>query len=776
MAQIRATYPTRGYENFGGVVGELASESVPSWPPARSARKGAPNVIVMLLDDMGFSDISPFGGEIDTPHVQELADEGYRFTNYHSTPVCSPARAALLTGLNPHRAGFASVVHVDPGFPGYVMEIADDVPTIAESFRAGGYATFMVGKWHLTTEAKMHDGADKSSWPLQRGFDRYYGSMDGFTTLFQPHRLVCDNSPVTIDEFPDGYYLTDDLTDRALGMVKGLRANDADKPFFLYFAHQAVHGPIQAKPGDIAKYRGAYESGWDRIRGERFARQMRQGLFPEGTEPAPRNHEAGAAVVPWDELTDEQRGLFARYMEVYAAAVDNVDQNLGRLTAQLKEMGEYENTIIVFASDNGGTGEGGPVGTRSYFSQFVHLAGLPSDWERDVDRDPELIGGPRVFAHYPRGWAYASNTPFRLYKGATYEGGVHVPLVLSWPAGLPRAAGDAGVRNQLAFVSDLGQTLLSLAGVPRLEHRHGVKAQEPDGVALDAVLVDASAPSPRRSQHFEFAGNRALIEDGWKIVTNHAFGAPFTDAEWSLYHLAADPTERVDLAAARPERVAAMAEQWRREAWANTVFPLNDDGSLFTVRPSTELALERPVRLYPGTPTLERFRAGKLTKLRSFEVTARLRMCSGDAGVLVAHGDQGGGYVLSIEGGSLVLGYNEYGRMHRAAARFDVAGECAVTVRFTALAGIRWQLEVLVDGQHVMGLGPVLQLVGMAPFTGVSVGVDRGNPVDWELFERRRSFPFSGKLLHVEYVPGEKADYDPEVIIDVEREIARIYE
>ncbi|WP_125611883.1 arylsulfatase [Specibacter cremeus] len=776
MAQIRTSYTTRGYENFAGTVAEVASESVPSWPGVRKAAPGSPNVIVVLLDDMGFSDISPFGSEIDTPHVQELADSGYRFTNYHSTPVCSPARAALLTGLNPHRAGFASVVHADPGFPGYVMEIADDVPTIAESFRAGGYATFMVGKWHLTTESKMHDGADKSSWPLQRGFDRYYGSMDGFTTLFQPHRLVCDNSPVTIDEFPEGYYLTDDLTDRALGMIKSLRANDGHRPFFLYFAHHAVHGPIQAKPADIGKYRGAYDAGWDHIRSARFARQVRDGLFPEGTEAAPRNHEAGADVVPWDELTDEQRALFARYMEVYAAAVDNVDQNLGRLTAQLKEMGEYENTIILFTSDNGGTGEGGPVGTRSYFSQFVQLAGLPTDWERDVDRDPDLIGGPRVFAHYPRGWAYASNTPFRLYKGATYEGGVHVPLVVSWPAGLPRAAGDTGARNQFAFVSDVGQTLLSLAGVAPLEHRHGVAAQPVDGVALDAVLSDASAPSPRRSQYFEFAGNRALVDGDWKIVTNHAFGTPFTDAEWSLFHLATDPTERVDLAAEQPGRVAALAEQWRREAWANTVFPLDDDGSLFTVRPSTELALERPVRLYPGTPTLERFRASKLTKLRSFEIDARLRPRPGDEGVIVAHGDQGGGYVLFVEAGSLVLAYNEYGRMHRASAPFGAEGEALLCVRFSALADLRWSVDVLLDGTRILGLDPVLQLVGMAPFTGISVGVDRGNPVDWDLFERRRSFPFSGVLRHVQYRPGAKADYNPEVIIDVEREIARIYE
>jgi len=379
-----STPPSRGYEGFGGTVRELGSESTPWWPEPRRARPGAPNVVVVLVDDLGFSDLSPFGSEIDTPYARALAESGYRFTNYHSTPLCSPSRAALMTGRNPHRAGFAMVAHIDPGYPGYRMEIPQDVPTLAESFRAGGYATFMVGKWHLTIESKLHDGADKSSWPLQRGFDRYYGSMDGFTSLFHPHRLISDNGPVPDEGFPDDFYLTDALTDRAIGMINGLRANDADKPFFLYFAHQAVHGPVQAKPEDIAKYRGRYDEGWEPVRKERFARQLRDGLFPEGTRPSDPD------LPPWEGPTD----LYARHMEVYAAAVDAVDQSLGRLVEHLKRIGEYENTIIVVTSDNGATAEGGPDGTRSYFSQFVNLAGLPGDWCPDVPRDLDLIGGP----------------------------------------------------------------------------------------------------------------------------------------------------------------------------------------------------------------------------------------------------------------------------------------------------------------------------------------------------------------------------------------------
>lgn len=739
------------------------------------AQEGAPNVILMLMDDMGYSDIAPFGAEIDTPNLSDLAEEGYSLTNYHTTPVCSPARASLLTGLNPHRAGYGSVVHIDPGYPGYMMQIGDDVPTIAESFRASGYSTFMVGKWHLTKEAHMNDAADKASWPLQRGFDRYFGSMDGFTTLYHPHRLVRDNSPAVIDEFPDDYFLTDTLTDEALGMIKSLRANDPSKPFFLYFAHQAVHGPIQAKPEDMEKYRGMYERGWDHIRSERFRRQIEQNLFPEGTTLAPRNSEAGLDVEPWESLSEEKKQRFARYMEVYAAAIDNVDQNLGRLIDHLKRTGEYENTIIAFTSDNGGTGEGGADGTRSYFSQFVQAADLPERWQRDVPRDVEHIGGPRAHVHYPRGWAYASNTPFRFYKGHTFEGGIRAPLIVSWPAGLPRTGDDPGIRHQFTYVSDLGLTLLDLAEVPHLEQRHGNPAQETDGTPFSRALKDANSATVRREQYAEFFGNRAFFQDDWKIVTRHQFGAPYEDSEWELYHLGTDPAETNNLAEQHPDVVQRLADEWRRAAWRNTVYPLADDLSLMSVRPSSELPLEDPVTLYPGTPTLERFRSAKLTALRSFSIEMSLEHSDGDAGVLVAHGDQGGGYVFYIEDGELRLSYNQYGRMHRTSAPL-APGAHALTANFTAGPEYDWEILVSIDGTPAARLESVLQLIGMAPFTGISVGVDRGSPVDWDLYERYRSFPYSGRDLAVRYVPGPKAPYNTEVIRQIEEFVERTYE
>lgn len=766
---------SRGYEGFRGTVGELASESVPAWPRVQRAKPGAPNVVVVLVDDMGFSDVSPFGSEIDTPAIQSLADTGYRLTNYHSTPLCSPSRAALMTGLNPHRAGFGSVVHMDPGYPGYQMEIADDVPTLAESFRDGGYATFMVGKWHLSKESNMHDGADKSSWPVQRGFDRYYGSMDGFTTLFHPHRLISDNSAVA-STFSDEDYLTDGLTEQAIGMIKTLRANDAEKPFFLYFAHHAVHGPVQAKAADIEKYRGMYDAGWDHVRDARFRRQIASGLFADTVEMSKSGPAETMGVPAWDDVPEEKKQLFARHMEVYAAAVDAVDQSLARLVEHLKTIGEYENTIIVFTSDNGGTGEGGVDGTRSYFSQFVHLAGLPDEWLADVPRPLELMGGPQVHGHYPRGWAHVSNTPFRYYKGHSYAGGVHVPLLVSWPAGLTRAENDNGVRDQYAYVTDIGPTVLALAGVDRPQAMGGDAVKELDGVSFDVVLRDKTAASSHRSQYVECGGQRGYFEDGFKIVAPHMPGTPFSEDGWELYDITADPAETRNLAAEQPHTVRALAARWNEAAWRNTVFPMDDTGITYRMRPSTELPLSAPVTLYPGTPTLERFRSSKLTALRSFTVTATLDFREGDEGVIVSHGDQGGGYLLCIENGNVTLSYNAYGNVTRASA--PIAGDRPMTLElhFTAMPEMFWQIVVKLNGTVDMSLDRVPQLLGMAPFTGISVGADAHGPVDWQLHTRRGEFRYSGDLKSVRYEPGAKAEYNPEIIADIENVSASLME
>ncbi|CAN3979107.1 arylsulfatase [Kitasatospora purpeofusca] len=765
------------YEGFPGTVGRTFAESAPAWPERVRPREGAPNVVVVLVDDLGYSDIGPFGAEVPTPVLDGLAERGVKLANYHTMPLCSPARAALLTGLNPHRVGYSFVANADPGFPGYGMEVAGDIPTLAELLHDAGYATWAVGKWHLTRDSASNAADNRANWPLQKGFDQYYGVLEGLTSLFHPHQLVRDNSPLDIDEFPDDYYYTDDITDRAIDMVKSLRAHDADKPFFLYLAHNAVHGPLQAKPADLARHRGRYDGGWDELRAARFARQLAAGHFPPGTELPDRNTEAGHEVGPWSELTEPERRLYARYMEVYAAMVDNVDQNLGRLLDTLTELGELDNTIVVFTSDNGGTGEGGAEGTRSYFSRFVHHPNLPADWNPDVEREVELIGGPRSLVHYPRGWGMASNTPFRLYKGQTHAGGVRVPFVLSWPAGLPRAEGDPGVRTQYQYVTDLLPTLLDLAGVERPAHRAGQPVQSLDGFPFTTVLRDPAAGSTHHEQYCEMTGNRSYYRDGWKLVTLHRPGTPYEDGEWALHDLRTDPTEIHDLAAEHPQLVKELSEAWELAARDNGVFPLADGSGALARRHPDDARLCRPVRLLAGTPELERYRSSRLISFRSFTVEVELAdHGAGDAGVLVSHGDQGGGYSLYVEDGRLRLAYNQYGELFEADAGPLAPGPHLVTVEATAVPGLRWEFRVLVDGAETGRLGPVHQLIGMAPFQGISVGVDRKSPVSWPVYERHRSFRYGGGLRAVTYRPGDPAPDDPETVARALREAAAAFE
>ena len=724
----------RGYEDFGGTAAERSSQSRPWWPAPRRAPEKAPNVIVVLVDDMGFSDTAPFGSEIPTPALSRLAGDGFRFTNFRVTPLCTPSRAALMTGVNPHRAGYGFVSHVDPGYPGMRMEIPAAMPTLAETFRHNGYSTFMVGKWHLTIESKMHDGADKSSWPLQRGFDRYFGSMDGFTTLYHPHRIVRDNSPVT-EPFADDDYLTDRLTDEAIGMIEGLRAND-DKPFFLYFAHHAVHGPVQAKPDDIERYRGSYDAGWDRIRADRFARQKNDGLFAEDVEASPSGPQHTQGVRPWDELSDDERELYARHMEVYAAAITAIDDSVARLISYLEDIGEYENTIIVFTSDNGGTGEGGLEGTRSYFSRFNPIPVMPDDWVSDVPRPLDEIGGPRVHGHYPKGWAHASNTPFALYKGSVAEGGVHSPLIVSWPAGAPRGEGDAGIRDGFTYITDIAPTLEQLCGIERPEISHGHPSVPIDGRSFVPHLQDAAASRQPDGQYLSLMTQRGYYRDGWKIRATTLDDDPGT---WALYDIPNDPTETRDLATVHPELVVELAEEWRRAAWHNAVFPLPDEPGMLATRPSTDLELERPITLRPGMPTLERFRSSKLTALRSCVVTATFTREPG-TGVVVSHGDQGGGYILWAEDGELRFSYNAFGVMHHLTLPATADG---ATIRFDALPDFTCSITLEAGGRTAR-LDRVPMLIGMAPFTGISVGIDGGGPVDWDLHERRGPSPKTG--------------------------------
>ncbi|TMK61691.1 MAG: arylsulfatase [Actinobacteria bacterium] len=744
------------YAGFGGRVERLFSDSRPWWGPRAQAAQDAPNVIVMLGDDLGFSDVGCYGSEIATPHLDGVAAAGVRYVNFHVTPLCSPSRASLLTGLNPHAAGMGFMALGDTGFPSYRGQLARNVATAAEAFRDGGYHTMFVGKWHLSPDTEQNVAARRDSWPVARGFERSYCFLDeGFTNFHQPHTIYEDGHPLDIVQYPEGYYYTDDITDRAITWIREAKAANPDKPFFLYFAHAAMHAPLQAKATDIEKYRGAYDIGWDRIREHRFARQQELGVIPPGARLAPRNADVDYDVQAWDDLTGDEQRMFARYMEVYAAMLDNVDQNVGRLLAALNELGERDNTIVVFTSDNGASKEGGTLGTTEYLRCIsMQPHGIIDTFERDLERI-DLVGSPQVLAHYPRGWAMACNTPFRLYKYTMFNGGQQAPLIVSWPRGLS-ARGE--VRNQYAHISDVLPTLLDLAGVAAPTHRNGERVKPMTGRTIVPTLRDAHARPTRTEQMFETGGHRAYYRDGWEIVTLHRPYAPFTDEEWELYHLAEDPTELDNLAERLPDRVRELADAWEIAAWAGEVFPLDDGFGLAAMRDrGYDEAFTKPVTIVPGTPTLERWRSAVMVQFRSFTITVRLDYRVGDQGVLVAHGDQGGGYVLYIEDNELWYVHNDYGNpvLVRGGRLSD--GEHEIAADFTAPGERQWDLVVRVDGEERARQPGLTMLLVLSPLQGIDVGIDRRSPVSWEIYTRHGAFPYTGALESVTYTAGAYA-------------------
>ena len=774
--------PNAPYAGFEGTVGRIFSTSQPWWPRPATAPEGAPNVLVVMADDLGYSDLGCYGSEIATPEIDRLAADGLRYTNFHVNPMCSPTRASLLTGLNAHMAGMGTVTHSDPGFPGYAHELRDNAVTMAETFRDAGWASLMVGKWHLTKDAHLSDGAPKRSWPLQKGFDRFYGILDAFTNFHQPHRLYQDNHHVHIDRYPDGYYFTDDLTDRAITMIDELRSSHPTRPFFMYFSHGAVHAPLQAPAADIAKQRGRYDAGWDELRAARFARQRELGVVDEHAVLPRRNSEALHEVKPWSELTATERELFARYMEVYAAMVDNVDRNFGRLRRHLEALGEWDNTIVVFTSDNGGSREGQYIGTSAYFRTLLtqvrqtHLEVLEVDHSR-----LDLLGGPQTLAHYPMGWAMVSCTPFRLYKVNTHRGGHSVPFIVHWPAGLGAGAGSGveagtgrargakgppgapvviggGIRNQYQHVTDVFPTLAELAGVEVPTGRHGVAAPEPAGASFAATLTDPDAPSNHHQQYYEMHGHRGLYRDGWSAVTCHRPRSAFSEDRWELHNLTEDPTESRDLAEEHPETLAELRQAWEDAAWANQVFPLDEGNSVkMIIRPPWDDVIIGETVLRPGTPTLERWRSQRLIFARSFKVVAHIDWRPGDEGILFAHGDQGGGYSLYIEADRLFHAHNAYGDLCLTDCGPLTEGAASAQLSVTNAGNLVWNTTVSVDGEVVGETPGLVGLMAMAPFEGIDVGIDRRSPVSWDIFERHGPFAYTGTLRSVTYQPGEPA-------------------
>ena len=740
------------YPGFHGVAGRDRTQSRPWWAPRPAAPAGAPNIVVILADDLGFADIGCYGSEIETPQLDRLAAEGVRYAQFHSTPMCTPTRAALLTGMNAHAAGAGAVALDDAGFPGYRGRIADDVLSAAEVFRANGYVTLMLGKWHLSPRSDLRDGSSKDSWPLQRGFDRYYGFNEpiGYTNFHHPHRLFEDNHVVEVDAYPDDYYLTDDLTTRAIAMIRSIKATDPGRPFFMHFAHGATHGPHMAKPADMAKYRGRYAAGWDVLREWRFAKQLELGVIAPGTRLSPWPKEEGWEVPEWSRLSADDQKVFARYMEVYAGMVDNIDQNLGRLRSALEELGQWDNTVVIFTSDNGATGPR-PRGILNTVVGPLGNSVGPSELDCF-----DLIGGPRLLPHYARGWSMVGNTPFRLQKMTTFAGGHQVPFILTWPAGVP----ERGViRNHYAHIRDVLPTLLELTGAKVPDARNGQPARPMTGASFVSTLMDAAAGPTRSEQYYEIWGHRGYYRRGWESLTLHRRGQTFSDSEWELYHLEQDPTELDNLATAEADRLTELVRAFDEAAWENQVYPLSDALPMAMSGPHSTRPFSVLIR--PATPTLEPHFSRALVQGRSVTITLRFAIADGEEGVLLSHGDQGGGYLLGVESGELFC-YYRAGRETVLRGGPLAPGDHVVVAELLAQPGGFCEGRLSVEGEVKAIATELVLFTAFSPFEGIDVGCDRRSPVWWELRERRGTFPFNGTLESVHYAAGDHAVDAPE--------------
>ena len=749
-------------QQFQGRIGRTVAESEPSFEHATHPGEAAPNVIVVLLDDTGFAQFGCFGSDIDTPNIDALAAGGLQFTNFHVTPLCSPTRAALLTGRANHAVGMRSVSNFVTGFPNQLGHISNHAATVAEVLGDAGYATFALGKWHLAPMEQCSAAGPFDQWPLGRGFNRFYGFLDGETDQFYPE-LVADNHPIHTPGTPeDGYHVSADLVDQALKMIADSKGVRPDRPFLAYLAFGATHAPHQAPPEYLAKYRGRYDEGWDVVRERWFNRQLELGVIPAGTVLAPRN----PGVKAWDDLSDNERRLAARLQEAFAAFLDHTDVQIGRLVDGLRRLGQLDNTILVVHADNGASQEGGPFGVMHEMKFFNGIIEMPDEAVERID----TIGGPNSHTNYPWGWAQCGNTPYRWYKQNTHEGGVHVPMVFHWPDGVP--ADQRGTkRDQFVFVSDIVPTVYELIGVAPSAVRRGLEQMPVTGHSFAAVLADASAPATNTVQYFENGGSMALIAGEWKAVLKHTPGFDYSSEAWELYHLAIDRSECNDLAATHLDKLAEMIALWDDQAEQHGVFPLDDRGvQLFGARfrprsphPENRRYVYRPpMSPLPG-------QASAAIGGRHCDIVAHVTLAPGDEGVLFATGTQNSGVSLFVQGGRFVLDYNAFS--NHTIIQSDVelpVGECELTVRLRRGDGMLGRAEIVVDGR-VAGAADLGLYMRMISSIGPSVGGDHGSPVS-----QRYSAPyeFTG-VLHEIVVQASPEKYADVADADERAEMSR---
>ena len=729
-------------------IGKTIADSTPWWPTRAAPPKGAPNVLVVLFDDVGFSDFGCFGSPIATPTIDALAARGLRYTGFHTTAMCSTTRAALLTGRNHHSVGVGCLANFDSGYPGYRGKIAPEAGTLAEMLRPAGYRNYMVGKWHVTSLTETGPSGPFDGWPLGRGFDRFYGFMDAETDQYAPE-LVRDNTPIDAPGgYADGYHLTEDLTDQAIRYIADHTADAPQTPWLTWLAFGACHAPHQAPAELIRHYHTVFHDGWDAERERRLTRQKAMGIVPPDTRLPPRND----FVRPWADHTADERRLFTRLQAAFAAMLDHADRHLARLVAFLDEAGLRENTLILVLSDNGASQEGGPLGMVNAMGPYN---GKPEPMEEKLSRIDD-IGGPDTHSNFPWGWAMASNTPLKRYKQNTHGGGIRDPLVVSWPAGV-KARGE--LRHQFRHACDVTPTVLESVGITPPDTIAGVTQQPIEGVSF-AVSFGATDPARGAAQYFEMFGHRGLWKDGWKAVAYHAPGTDFDADKWELYHLDGDFSETEDLAAQHPEKLAELIGLWWVEAARCKVLPLDDRfGPRFAENAARVHGSRKRYVFHAGMGHLPTDVAPDV-RARSFVVEADVRAEAESEGVLIAHGDATCGYTLFVRAGRLIYDMNVGGR--HAVATSDRAippGLRRLGVAVRSGPGRRI-ITLLVDGKAAGSVETELGFRNFVSWSGLDIGRDRGNPVA----DYAAPFAFTGVLKKVTVTMDADQALDGEAI------------
>lgn len=733
---------------FEGRIAADYRDSEPAWSRETVPPAGAPNIVMIVLDDVGFGQLGCYGSDIATPNIDRLAAAGIRLNDFNTTGICSATRSCLLTGRNHHSNHIGAIAELATGFPGYDFRMPKENGTLAEVLVEQGYATLAVGKWHLTPAEEQTLGAPRKRWPLGRGFERFYGFHGSDSSQYHPD-LVYDNHQIAPPKTPEqGYHLTADLTEKSIEFIRDLHNATPGKPYFLYLAYGAAHTPLHVPADYLDRYRGRFAMGWDEWRVRVHQRQLAERIIPPGTALTPRPEW----IPSWDSLTPTEKRVFSRLMEVFAAFVEHTDAQVGRLIDELERIGQLDNTVIVVLSDNGASPEGGRNGM---FNNVRYLNGI-KDSAEDVAEHLDEIGGVDSNPHYPFGWAWAGNTPFRRWKQEVHAGGVRDPFILHWPNG--RLATGGTMRSQFAHAIDLMPTLLDIARIEAPRTVAGVVQSPIHGVSFLACLRDGDAPARRLTQYYEIRGCRGLYHDGWKVVTYHPRVGlswdgsdplrPYAEDRWELYHLAEDFAEMRDLADEHPQIVQRLVELWWVEAGRYDVLPLDNRGvARLATRKRHPYEIGKRHVLYRSPGTIREFGAMDL-KNRSHTITVDLEIpASGAEGVILSMGNGYGGYALFLDDGVPVYVHN-----HASKSEYEVVGNSVLrpgrvqlVFEFVKTGEHQGQARLKV-GDAIIGEADIAKTIPVY-FGGaeMAVGFNPGYPVS-RRYRTRGRFDFSGEI------------------------------